>query len=268
MFVQFRGGTEQAARAGSTLVRRYPYSPWGLCHCLHRSTMYRRLVPRPWTTIEAVATPDGLLELHQRGEREFMIRHAGRVLMTSAYHRSEVAVAELGCAAISTRPQPAVLIGGAGLGYTLRAVLDALPSTAQVTVAELNPVIVRWCEGPLAVLTDNAIGDPRTTPFVGDVMAQVRESKRARRSWDAIIIDLYIGPGNEASGQRHPLYGDTAIADVFAALAPGGVYAVWGEEPSSRFESRLKRAGFQVRTERTRGAGPHHVIFLATRPPA
>lgn len=217
-------------------------------------------MPRPWTVLETVDTPEGALSLMQRGARDFMIRHAGRVLMTSAYHRSEVAVAELACERIRDRERAQVLIGGAGLGYTLRAALDGLGRDTTVTVAELNPVVLRWCQGPLTVLTDNAIGDPRTRTVVGDVMAQVRQPPRA--GYDAIIIDLYIGPDDTGRSASHPVYGDQALASVHGALSEGGVYAVWGEEPSPRFERRLARAGFEVSSVRTRGPGPHHVIFL------
>lgn len=226
-------------------------------------------MPRPWTRIEVVDTKEGPLELRGRGEREFMILHAGRVLMTSAYHSSEVIVAELGCAPIRDRARPRVLIGGAGLGFTLKAALDQLPKDAAVTVAELNPVVLRWCAGPLAVLTDDALGDPRTTAFEGDVMDAVRQGSAGKSKkdagWDAIVIDLYIGPDDTPAGARHPLYGDRAIADVHAALKPGGCYAVWGEENSRSFVRRLQRAGFSTRVERTTGPGPHHAIFLAEK---
>ena len=228
-----------------------------------------RIVPRPWTLIDRVETPDGPLELRQREPDGFIIMSAGRVLMSSTHTRSETDLATLSCAGLkSATKHPQVLIGGAGLGYTLRAALDVLPASASVTVAELNPVIVGWCRGPLAVLTDSAIDDPRTNVFVGDVMAQLRARRRSRGSWDAIVIDLYLVPANASSEERHPLYGASAVADVYGALAPGGTYAVWGEEPSSRFENRLKRVGFEVSQKRSQGRGPHHVIFLARRPRA
>lgn len=223
-------------------------------------------MPRPWTVIDTAETPEGPLTLRQRGPRDFMIQHGGRVLMTSAYHHSEVTLSKLGCAPIADRPKPRVLIGGAGLGYTLRAALDALPRGAMVTVAELNPVVLRWCAGPLAVLTDNALGDRRTRAVTGDVMDEVRTARRRKSTrLDAIVFDLYIGPDDTRAGARHPLYGDAAVADAHAALTDGGCFAVWGEEPSPSFERRLQRAGFSVRTERTHGRGPHHVIFLAIK---
>ena len=111
---------------------------------------------RPWRTLATVPTDEGPLELRQRGDDEFLIVIAGRVLMTSAARRSEEALATLGCAAIARTGAPRVLIGGLGMAYTLRAALDALPATAKVVVAELNPVVADWCRGPMAALTRGA----------------------------------------------------------------------------------------------------------------
>src|SRR5262245_43862026 len=119
-------------------------------------------------------TRDGLLELRQRGESDFMILIGGRVLMTSMITSSELALAERGCALVADRPAPRVLIGGLGLGFTLRAALDALPSSAQVVVSELNPKVAEWCRGPAAELTNHAASDPRVRIAVGDVMNEIR----------------------------------------------------------------------------------------------
>ena len=135
-----------------------------------------------------------------------------------------------------------------------------------MTVAELNPVVLRWCRGPLVVLTDDALGDPRTRAVVGDVMDEVREAGgRGATRLDAIVLDLYVGPDDGRKGESDSLYGEASVADIHAALNDGGSYAVWGEEPSLSFERRLVRGGFQVRTVRTRGPGPHHVVFLAIK---
>src|SRR5262249_23982771 len=125
-------------------------------------------MPRPWKLIERVDTNEGPLELRQRDELDFMISISGRVLMSSIIHRSETLVAELGVERAHKLPAPHVLIGGFGLGFTLRAALDKLPKKAHVTVAELNPVVVRWGRGPLAPLTANALSDPRVAVFEGD----------------------------------------------------------------------------------------------------
>lgn len=222
-------------------------------------------MPRPWTILESVTTPEGALELRQRGDRDFMISVDGRVLMSSNIHGSEVAVAELGCKTISTRPAPRVLIGGLGLGFTLRAALDQLPKTAKVTIAELNPVVVRWCRGPASALTDGAVSDRRVRVFEGDVTHEIRRvaaDPNAPR-FDAIVLDLYIGPGESSHGSTAALYGSDILRRTYAALSDGGTYAVWGEDPDSAFEQRLQRTGFKTELVRTRGGGPRHTIYLA-----
>jgi hypothetical protein len=126
-------------------------------------------VALPWNTLDTVPTADGPLVLRQRGERDFLITIAGRVLMTSTARRSEEALATLALGALPAAATPRVLIGGLGMGYTLRAALEVLPAGAKVDVAELTPAVVRWCRGPLAPLTDAAVADRRVRVHVGDV---------------------------------------------------------------------------------------------------
>ena len=115
---------------------------------------------QPWKTIESVSTVEGILELRQRGERDFLIMIGPQVLMNSLANRSEVVLGQLGCGHLKESESPRVLVGGLGMGFTLRAVLDTLPATARVVVAELNPTVVEWCRGPLAGLTHGAVDDP------------------------------------------------------------------------------------------------------------
>jgi spermidine synthase len=218
-------------------------------------------MPRAFSLVERVDTPDGPLELRQSGEH-FMITVGARVLMTSQLNRSEVAVAVLGCTPIAARPAPRVLIGGLGLGFTLRAALDVLPRKARVEVAELNPVVERWCRGPVAALTRDALSDPRTHVMIADVTKPIRASNA---KYDAIVLDLYLGPDDPKRGQVDPLYGTEILEKTHAALKAGGVYAVWSEEPNARFEERLRRVGFSVKLERPRGGGPRHAVYLASK---
>ncbi len=224
-------------------------------------------MPRPWALIEQVSTPEGSLELRRRGDRDFMITIAGRVLMSSNIHGSEVAVAELGCEKVRDRRAPRVLIGGLGLGFTLRAALDSLPNDAHVTVAELNPAVVRWCKGPAATITNAAVDDPRVRVFEGDVTHEIRRvsAQKDAPRWDAIILDLYVGPGDSAHGNTDPLYGRAILERTHKALSDGGVYAVWGEDPDPAFERRMQRAGFQTQLVRTKGNGPRHAVYVATK---
>jgi spermidine synthase len=110
----------------------------------------------PWKILDRFISDNEILELRQRGERDFIITLGAKVLMNSSAQRSEMALGHLGCRAIGNHPAPRVMVGGLGMGCTLRAVLDSLPSTAEVVVAELNPRIVEWCRGPLSNLTDGA----------------------------------------------------------------------------------------------------------------
>jgi spermidine synthase len=229
-------------------------------------------MPRAFTLLDRVETPEGPLELRKRGERDFMISIAGRVLMSSIIHRSEVAVAELGCAPICKRPAPRVLIGGLGLGFTLRAALDLLPRNARVEVAELNAAVHAWCQGPLSGLTNAAVADPRVAVVIADVATRIRQHAHGPARCDAIILDLYVGPKNLARGSARagkadcdPLYGHELLRASHAALSAGGVYAVWAEEPSVSFERRLQEVGFRVELVRPQGGGPRHAVYIATK---
>jgi spermidine synthase len=220
-----------------------------------------------WTTLDVADTPDGRLELRRRGEKDTLITLDGRVLMSSMLHRSEVELGKLGCVPIRTRNTPSVLTAGLGLGFTLRAVLDHLPPSATVVVAELNDVVVKWCQGPAASLSSEALADPRVHLFVGDVMACVHDVARSQRPpFDAVVIDLYVGPGRDPRGVYNALYGEAALATVYASLTPGGIYAVWGEDFEPSFDAALQRAGFRTTHARPRRPGRRHVIYVATKP--
>jgi spermidine synthase len=216
----------------------------------------------PWRTIDSLATPEGRLELRMRGDRSCLITIDGRVLMTSAAHRSETELAQLACAPLAARAGARVLLGGLGMGYTLRATLDELPATARVTGVELNPAVVAWCRGPLAVLTDNALADRRVKVVVRDV-AQVIGAAAAA-AYDAIVLDLYEGPHQATSRAADPLYGRAALERTGKALRPGGVLAIWSEEPDRPFEARLAAAGFEVRRHARGKGGRSHTIYVGT----
>jgi spermidine synthase len=224
-------------------------------------------MPRPYTLIESVPTPEGLLELRQRGERDFLLTIRGQVLMTSALRRSEIELAQLGCAPIRERTAARVLIGGLGLGFTLRAALEALQHDARVIVAELNPVVVRWCRGPLAVLTDNSLASPRVSVVEKDVTKIIRGvAERADEPrFDAILWDLYRGPGAGPQAQDQRLYGVPSVSRAHRALSTGGVFAVWGERPSRPFEDRLAKCGFRHVQTHISPKGPKHAVYIAVK---
>lgn len=220
---------------------------------------------QPWKTIESIATDEGILELRQRGERDFIITIGPQVLMNSLANRSEVVLGQLGCGHLKESDSPRVLVGGLGMGFTLRAVLDTLPASAQVVVAELNPIVLEWCRGPLAALTDNAVGDPRVSVEIGDVAQRIRRCavNGGDTRFDAIILDLYRGPHAKTHHSDDPLYGSRAIENMRAALKPCGVVAVWGEQYDEGFDKRLRSAGFTVTTDRPGRGGLRHAVFMA-----
>jgi spermidine synthase len=219
----------------------------------------------PWKILDSVSTDEGTLELRQRGERDFLITVGGLVLMNSLAHRSEAALGRLACSHLKEHTGPRVLVGGLGMGYTLRAVLDELPGTGRVVVAELNPVVLEWCRGPLSGLTGCAASDPRVTVEISDVADIIKRDAGNSRAggYDAIVLDLYKGPHAHTSQRDDPLYGSRAITATRAALKPGGVFAVWGESYDSGFERRLSDAGFKVTTSRPGKGGLRHVVFVA-----
>jgi spermidine synthase len=217
---------------------------------------------RPWQTLDRVETPEGALELRQRGEKDFLITIGGRILMTSVAHRSEEALADVACAPLAQHPRPRVIVGGLGMGYTLRAALDRLPGRARVLLVDLNPAVVTWCRGPLASLSGGALDDPRVEVEVDDVAHVI--DRAGPGSQDAILLDLYEGPHQATNRWDDPLYGEAALARTCRALRPQGRFAVWSEEVDRPFERRLAAAGFEVQTHRTRG-GRTHVIYEAVR---
>lgn len=221
---------------------------------------------KPWLTIDSDETADGLLELRQRNSSDFLVTIDGRLLMNSHANRSELLLSKLACNCMNNNKDPKVLIGGLGMGCTLKAALDELPGDARVVVAELNPVVVKWCRGPMAALTGGAVNDPRVTVEIADVASIIRMSamKGGDNRFGAIILDLYEGPFEAAKERSDYLYGDTALEMSSSALMPGGVFAVWSEDPDTAFERRLIHAGFSFKRHRP-GRGNRHVVYIAKK---
>ena len=218
----------------------------------------------PWEVLDRFESEDeGTLELRKRGQGDFLITIGPQVLMNSKAQRSEMALGVLGCSKLKQHPAPRVLVGGLGMAITLRAVLDELPKTAEVVVAELNPRIKDWCLGPLAELTAGAACDSRVTIEITDVAELIQQAKP--ESFDAIIFDLYRGPHPKTDRQDDPLYGSRAIERSRIALKKDGLFAIWGENPDVGFEKRLSSAGFAVRCERPGKGGYRHAVWVAEK---
>jgi spermidine synthase len=224
-------------------------------------------VTQPWQIIESVDTDEGLLELRKRGQTDYLITIAGRVLMNSFANRSEKLLSELACNAICNRKAPKVLVGGLGMGYTLKAALDILPADAGVVVAELNPVVVKWCRGPLAHLTGSAVDDPRVTVKIDDVALCIENTalEGGDEKYDAIILDLYEGPFEAVKERYYHIYGNAALQRSISALAPEGVFAVWSEDPDRAFEKRLADAGFKFECRKSGKGTSRHVVYIARK---
>ncbi|ORJ62503.1 spermidine synthase [Geothermobacter hydrogeniphilus] len=223
---------------------------------------------RPWIILDRFEVDgEGTLELRRRGDRDFLIAIGPQILMNSSQQLSEVALGRLGCAGLRQQSAPRVLIGGLGMGITLRAALDELPADAEVVVAELNPRIVDWCRGPLADLTAGAVLDERVKVHLGDVTKLIAETAAGDPGgrFDAIILDLYRGPHAGTDRLNDPIYGSWAIERSRDALRPGGIFAVWGENYDAGFSRRLTAAGFAVRCERPGRGGYRHAVFLAQK---
>ena len=214
-------------------------------------------------TIETARVEGGSEFVLARHDEEWIVRVDGRVLMSSRMHDSEEALAEH---ALERCEQPeAVLVGGLGLGFTLRAVLDRVESDVSVTVAELVPELVGWNRTHLAELHDHALEDPRCVVVVGDVFDTI---KRAARGFDVILLDVDNGPVALSSAKNQRLYSEHGVRACHQALRPGGVLAVWSSGPNARFERRLASAGFIVdvlRVAARKGSRARHVIFMAER---
>lgn len=221
---------------------------------------------KPWQIVDSTDTGEGLLDLRQRGENDFLITIDGRVLMNASGNISEIVLAQRACESLKNKKTPRVLVGGLGMGFTLRSALDHLPADAEVVVAELNPIMVKWCRGPMAHLTGGAVDDPRVRVVIGDVATVIRSAamKGTAHHFDAIILDLYEGPYESDQGRGEHLYGDVAIELSRSALKPGGVFAVWSEDPDKTFEKRLNAAMFSVDRQRP-GRGGRHVVYIARK---
>jgi len=212
--------------------------------------------------------PDGTDMKLQRRDREYVIFAGGKILMSSRMHGSEEALAAFACERTRNGEAPVVLIGGLGMGFTLRATLNLLSADARIVVAELQPAVVEWNRGPLGPLADHPLRDPRVTVEECDVLATVRAS---RHRFDAVLLDVDNGPDAFTSSRNSALYNDTGLASIRAALKPHGVLGVWSAWEDRKFEQRLRYAGFAVRVERVRArlkqGGPRHTIFLGQPAP-
>jgi len=219
------------------------------------------MIPRE--LIDRVAMPDGSGELRliRRGE-EYSIMLGPNELMNSRKSGSEEELARIACARLG--PQARLLIGGLGMGFTLRAALAELGPRARVTVAELVPAVIAWARGPLAHIFGGSLEDARTELVQADVADAI-----GRGGWDAILLDVDNGPDGLSVESNDRLYGPAGLAAAKQALRSGGILGVWSAAPDQAFGRRLRQAGFaveEVPSRATRGGrGGRHILWFATR---
>ena len=199
-----------------------------------------------------------------RRDRDYMIVLDRNELMNSRMSGSEEQLATLTVARLKNQTSPRLLIGGFGMGFTLRAALAVLPAGAKVVVAELVPEIIAWARGPMAELTAGGLDDPRVNVFDGDVAAAIAAG---HGTYDAILLDVDNGPDGLTRAGNDGLYSASGLAAAKAALVRGGILAVWSAGDDPAFTRRLNANGFAVDVARVRarsnGKGAQHTIWLA-----
>ena len=223
---------------------------------------------KPWIELGTAQIPNngGTLTLRQR-DQEFSISLSGPrgELMNSRRFNSEQQLSVLGCAHLKNRKNARVVVGGMGMGYTLAAALESVPSSAEVIVADLIPEVVEWNRGPLGECAGRPLDDSRVVVHIGDVGELL---VKPVEKYDAVLLDVDNGPEGLTHSDNNWLYSVEGTSNIYNSLAPGGVLAVWSASPDSHYVSRLKKAGFQVEVKTVRerpGKGARHTIFLGKK---
>jgi spermidine synthase len=221
----------------------------------------------PWQQIDSARVPDSDVELRlMRRGSEFSMMLGQNELMNSRLSGSEEALATLSCKRIEAVERPHILIGGLGMGFTLRAALAVLGREARITVAELVPAVIAWARGPMAELFGSSLTDPRASIREADVVDVIKTSPSA---FDAILLDVDNGPEALIRKANDALYDLNGLNAIRGALRPGGILAVWSSGPNIAFTKRLRAADFDVKEvgvrATTKRSGAHHVIWFATK---
>jgi spermidine synthase len=221
----------------------------------------------PWEQIDTAGVPGADVELRlMRRGAEFSMMLGQNELMSSRLSGSEEALATLTCRRIEAVRRPHLLIGGLGMGFTLRAALAVLGSEARILVAELVPAVIAWAKGPLVDMFGDSLDDPRASIREADVIEVIQSHVSA---FDAILLDVDNGPEGLIRKANDALYDLKGLRAIRRSLRPGGVLAVWSSGPNPSFSKRLGAAGFDVNEvavrATTKRSGARHVIWFATR---
>ena len=221
----------------------------------------------PWQQIDRATVPGSGVELRlMRRGAEFSMKIGPNELMNSRLSATEQGLATIALDKIRTKTAPKILIGGLGMGFTLRAALIVLGPKAKITVAELVPAVIAWARGPMAPVFGDSLSDKRLRIHEGDVGELIRAGKAA---YDAVLLDVDNGPEGMTRVANDALYDLKGLRAAYAALRPGGVLAVWSSAPDKKFTARLRKTGFDVKEIPLRAKGPQggaqHFIWTATR---
>ncbi|MFI5227429.1 MAG: spermidine synthase [Gemmatimonadales bacterium] len=219
---------------------------------------------KPLEKLGEARTPNGTRITLYRHDGAYLVRADGVELMSSRRHLSEDRLAEVACAPLRETPRSRVLIGGLGLGFTLRASLELLREDAEVVVAELLAEVIAWNADPAYDLSVIALADPRVRVVQADVLAVLQ---RNQGGFDAIMLDTDNGPDAMLMSENADLYAPRGIADTVAALRPGGSIVYWSVADDRKFAGALRHAGLTVRALHVRAhttAGPMHTLYVAT----
>jgi spermidine synthase len=222
------------------------------------------MIPREY--LGSAHVPGGQeLKLYRRG-KDHMIVLDRNELMSSRMSGSEKQLALMTIERLKDRRAPHLLVGGYGMGFTLRAALGVLDGSARVTVAELVPEIIEWARGPMVDLMDGCLDDPRVELLIEDVVPVIG---RARSRYDAILLDVDNGPDGLTAAANDRLYSTAGLEAAKVALKPGGILAIWSAGSDDAFTRRLRQSGYLVDEvavkARDNGKGPRHVIWFATK---
>lgn len=223
---------------------------------------------KKWNRLEQVATPDGSALALFEHDGEYVLRVNGRELMSTRRHASELRLGELGAAAARRRAGARVLIGGLGLGFTLRGALAGLGSDARVIVAELMPEVVAWNRNEAWPLAAHELADARTEVVIGDVYALIAASAGEARGFDAILLDADNGTTAMMTAGNRRLYERQGLLRVREALRAGGTVVYWSAGPEPGLARLMERCGFEVRVEYVRAygtGGPKHALVIGRR---